>query len=314
MGRVAYSKGPRPPLSSPEPRRGGWEQGGARGEMTSGQRRIARPGTRSQGTRAGDRDAPPPRPGTCWRASPGNPAPALTRATELFLTRVPDASVETAQLEALVARLPAVGRAGRARGDGGGCAVGRGVGSRVGAVGAAALAAARLGHPLRALAPVRGEEGGGGEEQRQQVQGHGQERSAAAARLHAARAARSSARSWQRCPRQRPPRGSGACGRRRRSRRRPMAPGGDAGRRGRRATGAAEWSRPARPEPRARVRLGEQPPAPGRDHGSGTRAPPWGDTCRQPATLFSARPRAERGRATLGAGGGQSRAGVKRDK
>lgn len=72
--------------------------------------------------------------------------------------------MEVAQLEALVARLPAVGRTGRAGGGGGGCAVGRGVGARVGAVGAAALAAARLGHPLRALAPVRGKEGGSGEE------------------------------------------------------------------------------------------------------------------------------------------------------
>lgn len=90
--------------------------------------------------------------------------PALTRATELLLTRVPDAGVEVAQLEALVARLPAVGRTGRAGGGGGGCAIGGGVGARVGAVGAAALAAARLGHPLRALAPVRGKEGGSGEE------------------------------------------------------------------------------------------------------------------------------------------------------
>lgn len=69
-----------------------------------------------------------------------------------------------------------------------------------------------------------------------------------------------------------------------------------------------------RPEPGVRVRLGEQPLAPGSGHGAGTRAPPWGDTCRRSATLFSARPRSERGRATLGAGGGQSRAGVERDK
>lgn len=137
-----------------------------------------------QPTRGPRVSVPPPSP---------TPGPPLTRAAELLLARVPDAGVKAPELEAVVARLPAVERGARGAaprgggGDGGGGrAVGRGVGARVGAVGVAALAAARLGHPLRALAPVRGEEGGGGEEQRQQVQGHGQERSAAAARLHAA--------------------------------------------------------------------------------------------------------------------------------
>lgn len=39
------------------------------------------------------------------------------------------------------------------------------------------------------------------------------------------------------------------------------------------------------------MRFGEQSLAPGSGHGAGTRAPPWGDTCRRSATLFSARPR-----------------------
>lgn len=83
---------------------------------------------------------------------------------DVLLARVPDAGVEAAEEEAVVPGLPAVVH----------LVLVRLVHTVVDAVVAPLLAAVGLGDALCALAPVRGDEGGGGEEQGHQVQSHGQ--------------------------------------------------------------------------------------------------------------------------------------------
>lgn len=103
-----------------------------------------------------------------------------TSAVDVLLARVPDARVEAAEQEAVVAGLPAVVHFA-------GVGV---VGSVVDAVVAPLLAAARFGDALRALAPVRRGERRAREQQREQVQAHGEQRATPAARLHGARGIR----------------------------------------------------------------------------------------------------------------------------
>ena len=93
---------------------------------------------------------------------------------DVLLAGVPDAGVEPAEQEAVVSGLPAVVH----------LALVRLVHAVVDAVVAPQLAAVGLGDALGALAPVRGDEGGGGEEQSHQVQGHRQQRAAFPRRLH----------------------------------------------------------------------------------------------------------------------------------
>lgn len=93
---------------------------------------------------------------------------------DVLLARVPDAGVEAAEEEAVVPGLPAVVH----------LVLVRLVHAVVDAVVAPLLAAVGLGHALGALAPVRGDEGGGGEEQGHQVQTHGQQRATFPRRLH----------------------------------------------------------------------------------------------------------------------------------
>lgn len=93
---------------------------------------------------------------------------------DVLLAGVPDAGVEAAEEEAVVAGLPAVVH----------LALVRLVHAVVDAVVAPLLAAVGLGDALGALAPVGGDEGGGGEEERHQVQRHGEQRAALARRLH----------------------------------------------------------------------------------------------------------------------------------
>lgn len=78
---------------------------------------------------------------------------------DVLLARVPDAGVEAAEEEAVVPGLPAVMH----------LVLVRLVHAVVDAVVAPLLAAVGLGDALGALAPVRGDEGGGGEEQGHQV-------------------------------------------------------------------------------------------------------------------------------------------------
>lgn len=96
---------------------------------------------------------------------------------DVLLARVPDACVEAAEQEAVISGLPAVVHFAR---------VGV-VGSVVDAVVAPLFAAARFGDALRALAPVRRGERRAREQQREQVQAHGEQRTAPAARLHGIR-------------------------------------------------------------------------------------------------------------------------------
>lgn len=98
-----------------------------------------------------------------------------TCLVDVLLARVPDAGVEAAEEEAVVARLPAVVH----------LVLVRLVHAVVDAVVLPLLAAVGLGHALGALAPVRGDEGGGGEEERHQVQAHRQQRATFARGLHA---------------------------------------------------------------------------------------------------------------------------------
>lgn len=98
---------------------------------------------------------------------------------EVLLAGVPDAGVEVAENEAVVAGLPAVVYLVRVRL----------VHAVVDAVVAPLLIAVGLGDALGALAPVRGDEGGGGEEQSHQVEPHGEQRAAFPRRLHRANVA-----------------------------------------------------------------------------------------------------------------------------
>lgn len=93
---------------------------------------------------------------------------------DVLLAGVPDAGVEAAEEEAVVAGLPAVVD----------LVLVRLVHAVVDAVVAPLLAAVGLGDALRALAPVGGDEGGGGEEERHQVQTHGEQRATFPRRLH----------------------------------------------------------------------------------------------------------------------------------
>lgn len=93
---------------------------------------------------------------------------------DVLLARVPDAGVEAAEEEAVVAGLPAVVHLARVRL----------VHAVVDALVRAQLAALGLGHPLRAHAPVGGDEGGDGEEQREEVEADRQQRPALPAGLH----------------------------------------------------------------------------------------------------------------------------------
>lgn len=97
-----------------------------------------------------------------------------TCLVDVLLARVPDAGVEAAEEEAIVPGLPAVVH----------LVLVRLVHAVVDAVVAPLLAAVGLGHALCALAPVRGDEGGGGEEQGHEVQTHGQQRATFPRRLH----------------------------------------------------------------------------------------------------------------------------------
>lgn len=97
-----------------------------------------------------------------------------TCLVDVLLAGVPDAGVEAAEEEAVVPGLPAVVH----------LALVRLVHAVVDAVVAPLLAAVGLGNALSALAPVRGDEGGGGEEQGHQVQTHRQQRAAFPRRLH----------------------------------------------------------------------------------------------------------------------------------
>ncbi len=93
---------------------------------------------------------------------------------DVLLTGVPDAGVEAAEEEAIVPGLPAVVH----------LALVRLVHAVVDAVVAPLLAAVGLGDALGALAPVRGDEGGGGEEQGHQVKTHRQQRATFPRGLH----------------------------------------------------------------------------------------------------------------------------------
>lgn len=93
---------------------------------------------------------------------------------DVLLARVPDARVEAAEEEAVVPGLPAVVH----------FVLVRLVHAVVDAVVVPLLAAVGLGDALGALAPVRGDEGGGGEEKGHQVQTHRQQRAAFPRRLH----------------------------------------------------------------------------------------------------------------------------------
>lgn len=97
-----------------------------------------------------------------------------TCLVDVLLAGVPDAGVEAAEEEAVVPGLPAVVH----------LVLVRLVHAVVDAVVAPLLAAVGLGDALGALAPVRGDEGGGGEEQGHQVQTHGQQRATFPRRLH----------------------------------------------------------------------------------------------------------------------------------
>lgn len=101
-----------------------------------------------------------------------------TCLVDVLLAGVPDAGVEAAEEEAVVPGLPAVVH----------LVLVRLVHAVVDAVVAPLLAAVGLGDALGALAPVRGDEGGGGEEQGHQVQTHGQQRATFPRRLHDLRA------------------------------------------------------------------------------------------------------------------------------
>lgn len=93
---------------------------------------------------------------------------------DVLLAGVPDARMEAAEEEAVVPGLPAVVH----------FVLVRLVHAVVDAVVVPLLAAVGLGDALGALAPVRGDEGGGGEEQGHQVQTHRQQRAAFPRRLH----------------------------------------------------------------------------------------------------------------------------------
>lgn len=97
-----------------------------------------------------------------------------TCLVDVLLAGVPDAGVEAAEEEAVVPGLPAVVH----------LVLVRLVDAVVDAVVASLLAAVGLGDALCALAPVRGDEGGGGEEQGHQVQTHRQQRATFPRRLH----------------------------------------------------------------------------------------------------------------------------------
>ena len=103
-----------------------------------------------------------------------------TCLVDVLLAGVPDAGVEAAEEEAVVAGLPAVVHLARV------AAAARlvALGAVVDAVVAPLLAAGGLGHALGALAPVRGDERRGGEEQRHQVEEDREHRAALARRLH----------------------------------------------------------------------------------------------------------------------------------
>ncbi len=93
---------------------------------------------------------------------------------DVLLAGVPDAGVEAAEEEAVVPGLPAVVH----------LVLVRLIHPVVDAVVAPLLATVGLGDALGALAPVRGDEGGGGEEQGHQVQTHRQQRATFPRRLH----------------------------------------------------------------------------------------------------------------------------------
>lgn len=97
-----------------------------------------------------------------------------TCLVDVLLAGVPDAGVEVAEEEAVVPGLPAVVH----------LVLVRLVHAVVDAVVAPLLAAVGLGDALGALAPVRGDEGGGGKEQGHQVQTHGQQSATFPCRLH----------------------------------------------------------------------------------------------------------------------------------
>lgn len=97
-----------------------------------------------------------------------------TCLVDVLFAGVPDAGVEAAEQEAVVPGLPAVVHL---------VLVGL-VHAVVDAVVVPLLAAGGFGDALGALAPVRGDEGGGGEEQGHQVQTHRQQRATFPRRLH----------------------------------------------------------------------------------------------------------------------------------
>lgn len=97
-----------------------------------------------------------------------------TCLVDVLLAGVPYAGVEAAEEEAVVPGLPAVVD----------LVLVRLVHAIVDAVVAPLLAAGGLGDALGALAPVRGDEGGGGEEEGHQIQAHGQQRATFPCRLH----------------------------------------------------------------------------------------------------------------------------------
>lgn len=97
-----------------------------------------------------------------------------TCLVDVLLAGVPDAGVEAAEQKAVVPGLPAVVHLARVRL----------VHAIVDAVMSPLFAAVGLGDALGALAPVRGDEGGGGEEKSHQVQTHGQQRATFPRCLH----------------------------------------------------------------------------------------------------------------------------------
>lgn len=97
-----------------------------------------------------------------------------TCLVDVLLAGVPDAGVEAAEEEAVIPGLPAVVH----------LVLIRLVYAVVDAVVVPLLAAVGFGDALGALAPVRGNEGGGGEEQRHQVQTHRQQCATFPRRFH----------------------------------------------------------------------------------------------------------------------------------
>lgn len=90
----------------------------------------------------------------------------LTRSIDIFLTGVPDPSVEIPEKEAVISRLPAVVNHILV------CLIGSLIPTVVEAVCLLLLPTARLGDPLRALTPVGCDKSCCGEEESHQIQTH----------------------------------------------------------------------------------------------------------------------------------------------